>query len=217
MDLSVPLPFPLEDDVVFICFDIETYERIPKLVTEIGFAILDTRDIRGVAPGDDGKDWFPFIQARHFRVKEYKHYTNKDFVRGCPEFFMFGSSQTIGLDRVHETCLEVMTPKTPSGEYRNVVVVGHDVAQDVDLILTVDLDVYDLPGLKEIVDNQRMQQHRKRFYNPKGLSSVLTDLEIQHSYLHNAGNDAVYTLQSMLAHSVRMRVNSLANLSKPSR
>lgn len=108
-----------------------------------------------------------------------------------------------------------MTPKKPSGEYRKVVVVGHDVAQDVDLILTVDIDVYDLPGLAEIVDNQRLQQHRKRFPNPQGLSGVLIDLEIDHFYLHNAGNDAVYTLQSMLAHSARMRVDSLAKPPKP--
>lgn len=215
MDLASPAPFDFENDAVFICFDVETYERVPKLVTEIGFAILDTRDIRGIAPGEDGRAWFASIQARHFRVKEYRYYKNKEFVAGCPEYFQFGQSEIVGIEAIQRACWEVMNPKTPSGEYRKVVLVGHDVAQDIDLILTVDVDVDELPGLLEIIDNQRIQQHRKRFPNPQGLGSVLRELEIEHFYLHNAGNDAVYTLQSMLALTVRMRVNSLSKEPKP--
>lgn len=111
--------------------------------------------------------------------------------------------------------MEVMAPKVPSGEYRKVVIVGHDVPQDIDLILKVDIDIYELPGLLEIIDTMRLHQHRRRFQQPQGLSGVLTDLEIPYIYLHNAGNDAVYTLQSMLTHSVRMRVNSLVKQPKP--
>lgn len=124
-------------------------------------------------------------------------------------------SEIVGIEKVGKVCKEIMTPKTACGEYRNVIVVGHDVAQDIDLILTIDIDVYDLPGLVEIMDNQRMQQHRKRFPNPQGLGGVLTGLEIPHIYLHNAGNDAVYTLQSMLAHSIRMRLDSLGKVPRP--
>lgn len=153
---------------MFICFDIETYERTPKLVTEVGFAILDTRDIRGIAPGENGLQWFPYIQGRHFRIKEYKHYRNKDFVKGWPAHFQFGESEFVGIKRIQEKCFEVMTPKAASGEHRKVVVVGHDVAQDIDLILTVDLDIYDLPGLLEIVDNQKLSQHRTRSLNTPG-------------------------------------------------
>lgn len=168
LDLAAPPPFDPENDVVFICFDIETYEMKPKLVTEIGFAILDTRDIRVVAPGEDARNWFPYIQGHHLRVKEYKNYRNKRFVKGYPQFFQFGKSEIISVDSIRRACLEIMTPKAPSGDYRKVVVVGHDIAQDIDLILTVDLDVYELPGLLEIVDNQRMQQHRKHCPNTPG-------------------------------------------------
>lgn len=63
-------------------------------------------------------------------------------------------SEIIGIESIQSVCLEIMTPKAPSGENRKVVVVGHDVAQDIDLILTVDIDVYELPGLVEIIDNQ---------------------------------------------------------------
>lgn len=34
--------------------------------------------------------------------------------------------------------------------------------------------------------------------NPRNLGSILADLDISASYLHNAGNDAVYTLQAMI-------------------
>lgn len=103
-----------------------------------------------------------------------------------------------------------MSPKSPSGELRKVILVGHDVKQDVAFLNSIDFDVYDMRNLLEVVDNQKLHQHRHRFYNGQGLSAVLVGLGISYKFLHNAGNDAVYTLQSLVRLAVLKRQESLA-------
>ena len=48
-----------------------------------------------------------------------------------------------------------------------------------------------------------MWQSLKRDTNPRNLGSVLAELDIVGWNLHNAGNDAVYTLQAMLGISIK--------------
>lgn len=107
-----------------------------------------------------------------------------------------------------------MSPKLPSGELRKVILVGHDVKQDIALLESIDFDVYEMRNLLEVVDNQKLHQHRHRFYNGQGLSAVLAGLDISYMYLHNAGNDAVYTLQSLIRLAIIKRQESLARSPK---
>lgn len=89
-DADAPAPYDFEDDVVFVCFDNETDETNAQVVTEVGFGILDTRDLKGVAPGEGAKNWINLIKARHLRIKEYLHIKNHRYVDGCPDKFEFG-------------------------------------------------------------------------------------------------------------------------------
>ena len=82
--------FEQEGSVVFICVDVEAYERPPHPITEIGIASLDTRNIASVAPGLGGVNWTKLVRARHFRINEHKHLQNSDFVSGCADRFEFG-------------------------------------------------------------------------------------------------------------------------------
>lgn len=103
-----------------------------------------------------------------------------------------------------------MSPKSRSGELKKVIFVGHDVKQDIALLESIDFDVYEMKNLLEVVDNQKLHQHRHRFYDGQGLSAVLAGLEIEYKFLHNAGNDAVYTLQSLIRLAILKRQESLA-------
>lgn len=100
VDPAKPAPHPFASEPIFIAIDVEAYEREPKPVTEIGVATLDTRDLSDVASGTNGEAWQGAIRARHFRIAEYKHLVNKDFVNGCPEHFEFGRSEMIGRDKI---------------------------------------------------------------------------------------------------------------------
>jgi hypothetical protein len=83
-------PYTTENDVVFVCVDIEAYERNSRQITEIGIATLDTRDIQSLTPGKQGEEWMKKIRARHFRVKEHANLHNTEFVAGCADKFDFG-------------------------------------------------------------------------------------------------------------------------------
>ncbi|ROW17571.1 hypothetical protein VPNG_00779 [Cytospora leucostoma] len=214
IDVNEAAPFLNEGEVVFICVDVETYEKSPGLVTELGFAILDTQDLVGVPPGEGAQNWFKLIRAHHLRIKEYSYMKNTEFVMGCPDSFVFGTSEFVPIDKVLKAIEEIMSPKSPTGELRKVVLVGHDVNQDIALLDSIDFDVYEMRNLLEVVDNQKLHQHRHRFYNGQGLSAVLAGLDIAYMYLHNAGNDAVYTLQSLLRLAVLKRQESLAQSPK---
>lgn len=90
LDVNAPARNDRADDVVFICFDAETDETNAHVVTEVGFGILDTRDLDGVAPGEGAENWIKLIKARHLRIEEYLHIRNHKYVDGCPEKFLFG-------------------------------------------------------------------------------------------------------------------------------
>lgn len=102
-----------------------------------------------------------------------------------------------------------MSPKSDSGDLRKVVVIGHDVKQDIQYLNSLDFDVYEMENLLEVVDNQKLHQHRSKFYNGQSLCTVLTGLKISYRFLHNAGNDAVYTLQCLLRLALLKRQESL--------
>lgn len=83
-------------------------------------------------------------------------------------------------------------------EKRGIVLVGHDVGTDINYLRTIGYEVHNLLSLREIVDTASMWRYVKREQNPRSLGSILVDLNITGWNLHNAGNDAVYTLQAMI-------------------
>lgn len=70
IDVTKPAPHAFDMDAIFIAIDLEAYESPPRMVTEIGLATLDTRDLKEVAPGEVGKEWHKAIRGRHIRVEE---------------------------------------------------------------------------------------------------------------------------------------------------
>jgi hypothetical protein len=89
-DPDVLAPYDQERSVVFICVDVEAYERNLSQITEIGIATLDTDDLKTVVPGKGGDNWLSLIRVRHFRISEYKHLKNSEFIDGCADRFEFG-------------------------------------------------------------------------------------------------------------------------------
>jgi hypothetical protein len=89
-DPEGPPPGKPKESVVFICIDVESMEGCSSVITEVGVSILDANDTIGVAPGENGKNWFPFMKTRHLWVNEYRYFRNSKWVHGCPELFDFG-------------------------------------------------------------------------------------------------------------------------------
>jgi hypothetical protein len=86
---------------------------------------------------------------------------------------------------------------------RNIILVGHDVLTDVNYLKKIGYNIYNLSSLQELIDTSSMYRAFKREQHPRNLGSVLANLDISGWYLHNAGNDAVYTLQAMIGIAIR--------------
>jgi DNA polymerase III alpha subunit (gram-positive type) len=87
-----------------------------------------------------------------------------------------------------------------NGNYpkRNIIVVGHDIASDIAFLQKVGYNVYNLSNLQEFADTADMHRYLRRLESPRNLACVLSELGLIGWNLHNAGNDAVYTLQAMI-------------------
>ena len=223
IDPESPPPHPFDEDAIFIAFDVEAYERQPKVVTEVGFATLDTRDLRG-APGKDGTNWHKHIRPRHFRVVEYKHLRNHEFVEGHPDGFEYGQSEFISRADLGSALASIFrepyskktfTPsestwpvigekvETQPEEKRKVILLGHDVGQDIAYLQNIGFSVLNRGGLLGPLDTAAMMRAYTRDPNPTALVKILYHFDQQGWRPHNAGNDAVYTMWAMLAIAVR--------------
>jgi hypothetical protein len=86
---------------------------------------------------------------------------------------------------------------------REIIVVGHDVRQDITYFNEIGIDLRALAGMREPVDTQDLHQAWCSSPNGRGLVTVLDDLDIPNKHLHNAGNDAHYTLCAMIGIAVQ--------------
>ena len=222
LDISQPSPHPFASEPIIIAIDVESWERNHNAVTEVGVATLDTRDLQGHAPGRVGEDWQKHIRARHFRVIENKDYINKDFIDGCPGAFQFGDSEFVGLKSmasVLTSCFHEPFSKKAADdgswpdveedanaekttEKRNIILLGHDVGNDISYCHKLGFSVTNRGNLLEILDTAAMYRAYTRDPNPKSLGKILLGFDLDGWHLHNAGNDAVYTLWAFLAIAV---------------
>ncbi|KAH6610758.1 atp-dependent dna helicase 2 subunit 2 [Trichoderma cornu-damae] len=187
-------------DVVFLCMDVEAIEMPPNPISEIGIAILDVKDLDGVQPGPGGQNWWQFIKAHHLRTKEYSGLVNHRFVHGCPSLFDFGVSTFPEECELPEAIESVLAPYTE--EKRQLVFVAHDARQDIKYLSSVGFEVLAIRGLVEQLDTKEIHQAWRESEQGKSLQHVLNELLIRSKHLHNAGNDAVFTLRALIGMAI---------------
>jgi hypothetical protein len=210
-------PYPFEYMPIFICVDIEAYERDHSVITEIGVATFDTMGLDGIPPGAQGELWRTMIDARHFRISEYSTIRNSEYVRGCPESFEFGESEFLTKEEAVKALADCFkTPlkfqedvlkspeslalkKATAEGKRNIILVGHDIAQDINYMQQLGYNPLNLPNILEVIDTASLYRAWKHDNQPRSLSNILYDFDLAGWNLHNAGNDAVYTLWILLA------------------
>nr|POF15218.1 putative nucleolar protein c2c4.08 [Quercus suber] len=201
---SAPSPFPFDQEPIIIAFDVEAWENSPNPITEVGIATLDTRDLRGIAPGRVGEEWQKHIRARHFRINEYKSVKNHRFVQGCPADFRFGKSEFVNKNQMVpllSSCFKhpfnkVTSAAIPSpNDIRNVILLGHDISQDIKYLSQLGFNVTNRANVLEAMDTTVMYRAYTHDPNSRSLGAILVDFDLTGWHLHNAGNDAVYTLK----------------------
>jgi hypothetical protein len=183
----------------------------------VGIATLDTRGLTNVPPGVDGENWRRHVRARHFRIRDHAHLVNTDFVRGCPDRFDFGQSTMVSLIEAPTYIAACFSPpfgahpsngvddinhllrSTNTTEKRNLIFLGHDTLGDVKYLQNLGYDPLNIDNLLEALDTAIMYRVWRREQNPTALDKILNRFDIAGYNTHNAGNDAVFTVQAMLA------------------
>lgn len=194
-------------NILFVCVDVESFEFNHNFVTEIGVSTLSTQDLLGTDPGPKGKDWAAKIHSRHFRIKEHERRRNKVHVESCPEHFHFGKSEWIsGQDAAvtMKSCFTTPPSSSPNHQAvhqdRKVVFVAHNAAADMKYL--EDLGYDPTEDIVDILDTSDLANANGREVRQTSLSTLLLRHGIPAKHLHNAGNDAHYTLRLMIALAV---------------
>ncbi|KAF1349874.1 hypothetical protein BDV97DRAFT_352635 [Delphinella strobiligena] len=188
------------NDVVLLAIDCEAFELAQKKITEIGVSVLDTRDLTGIEPDADAAKWLAQIKTRHFRIKEYQKLVNKRYIKGCPDKFNFGHSEFINLNQIRNVLTDIFNNPAgvdaPTFDKRKIVLVGHDVKSDIDYLKNIKFSPYKSGRIVGIMDTLTLSGSSKS--TTVGLERLLRGLGADPVNLHNAGNDAAYTLQAIV-------------------
>lgn len=142
-------------------------------------------------------------------------------MQGCPDRFYFGESEIVtladaptyvagcfqppfgahrcnGVDNIIDTMKDVNL-----SEKRNLIFLGHGTIGDIRYLQDLGFDPMKIDNLLEALDTADMYRVWRRELQATGLARILYDFDIAGHGLHNAGNDAAYTVQAMLAICVR--------------
>ncbi|KAJ5267051.1 hypothetical protein N7478_009859 [Penicillium angulare] len=199
INVLMAAPYPFEDDILFIGIDCEWMERSSENLTEVGLSILDTRDLANLPPSDYGANWKKRIKSHHLRVSEYEYHVNNEFCHGCPDKFEWGESAIIDKDdmgKAIDACL---------GRGRSMIFVGLDMKRDMELIGLTGSTVFgrlkyaDQAGAYCRLDVADLFQVLRGRPERLGMVKLLHEMNEDHTeHLHNAGNDARYTMHLLI-------------------
>ncbi|KAF4554334.1 Hypothetical protein D9617_4g000870 [Elsinoe fawcettii] len=189
-------------DAVYMCIDIEASEKAQDKITEVGIAMLDTRVIQGMAPGEAASAWLEKIIARHYITKDFIDIENTDYVKGgrigAKHEFAFGTSDIISIGRLKNYLrYDLGHPPYPDGdvkERRPIVLVGHGMQNDLKYLKTLTIELGSDANVVCMIDTQELSSYASR---PAGLDHLLQKLGID-TCASNARNDAVRTLQALV-------------------
>lgn len=190
---------PSPNSITFVCIDMEAYEFNQNRITEIGISTLDTQDVNCMAPNPQVKGWEQYLQTRHIRIEECKHLVNSRHIQGCPDYFDFGESEWLSQHNIIGFLTAVFREAQQFRDGKTIlpVLVGHNIESDIQYMMKSGFDV--LTHVSDCIDTQDLRKVVRRDNRSRSLGALLVDYHIKADHLHNAGNDAHYTLRLLLA------------------
>ncbi|KAF2491825.1 hypothetical protein BU16DRAFT_432217, partial [Lophium mytilinum] len=185
-------------DIMINAIDLEWHDRERGELTEIGIAVLDSRDIKNVEPGTNGENWMKQVWYYHLRIKEAGHL---QFSKGNPEKFQWGTTVWVTMEQakaILTDCFNWPAEDIQDPRPRPIVFLGHALHNDIrKLKEKMGLDLDQFGTIVKKVDTQIMAKNvgigpRRR--QVIGLATLCNELGISPSELHNCGNDIAFTM-----------------------
>lgn len=165
----------------FVAIDCEAYEHGHHNITEIGIAILKPQSTT-----------VPQIDATHIIIKEHLHKRNSKYVPDNKDQFLHGTSYIVKEKDAIGILREVLDKYIVN---QNGVLVGHSISSEIKYFKSLGIE---LPLTIQLLDTLKL--HKIGRSNGGSLGGCLKLLGLPCSYLHNAGNDAYYTLLVLLSY-----------------
>lgn len=194
---------------ILFALDIEGFESNQNIITEIGISIFDPRENL-----PEYGLMTPILHNYHLIVSEYLTLRNKNFLSDLKDCYLLGESLILTYEQCTNFIQSLINfyiiPKTEEDKTWGRCFVGHGISNDLAWLRSMNIE---LPTkLKDIsfryqpsetvetayiIDTSKF--HQILYGDMYGsLGKLLKLYNIPHSYMHNAGNDAYYTLQLLL-------------------
>ncbi|KAJ1675978.1 hypothetical protein EV182_000191 [Spiromyces aspiralis] len=164
----------------FLSLDCEMWERNHKLIIEVGWSIYDPQT--------------QMVFDRHHIINNAYHLRNGRFVPDNKDNYLFGESLVTSITRTgHDLEADIR-------RFSPVVIVGHDVGGDISALNRCGIKLTDKFGkLLPTIDTGKLYMDvSSSTHNTTSLGNMCTALGLRPQKLHNAGNDARYTLMAFL-------------------
>lgn len=154
-----------------VCIDVEQHEYTKK-ITEVGISTYshETREVSTV----------------HYIIEEYYHHRNGKRVADNKDNFNYGSSKMISIVELKD----ILNSHTRGACF----IAGHAFSNDIQMLG----EILTIKGIK-ILDTQYFAKYYFKDPQTFSLETLLKTFKIYYENLHNAGNDAYYTLQCLLS------------------
>lgn len=163
-----------------IAMDCESYERNHLQVTEIGVALMNYRNLT-----------VPQIKTIHVVVKEHFKKRNTLYVPDKKDQFMGGTSFVMTENKTRIFLQKLLDKYI---DQMDGIFVGHQVSSELRYFKSIGVNCK--PDVHTI-DTMKLMQLSKSGGN--SLWATLRELDIPYGHLHNAGNDAYFTLLAALS------------------
>ncbi len=160
----------------YLSLDIEAWEQDHDKIIEIGWAVAQWRP--------DQEEWE--TTGVHLIVQEYTHLRNGLKVADHRDHYNFGESLVLPLKK----CMHRLKQTLKQCDF----IVGHAAASDEKFLRSYGITFSGKP----VLDTQVIAKSVMTTTDHVRLSRILDHLNIEHVHLHNAGNDAYYTLEAFL-------------------
>ncbi|MCJ1464932.1 hypothetical protein MMC07_003547 [Pseudocyphellaria aurata] len=148
-------------------------------------------------------EWISIGEAPQVVASCFKPpYSDPDLVDRFPENPF---DQTDHASHSNGALLSDLKNEDDTASKRNIILVGHDIKADIDYLRGIGYDVSGAPGLLEAIDTADIFRALKHEHQPRNLGNILVDLGLVGWNLHNAGNDAAYTLQAVIGTCLKSR------------
>ena len=182
------------NDVIIIAIDFEYIQTIKsgfaqKTDSQVGFAILDTKDLRQIQ--SEVPEQTQLISTFNFVTG------SSSYVTKVSNKFLFGKTITIP----SSSMAHIIQSRIPKD--RNVMLVGHGVSSELHILQFLGFKFSRPPG---ILDTSRVADEVFQIWNGS-LRDLLILLECPFKKLHIAGNDANFTLRALLLLAVKWCMN----------